>query len=238
MTNNKENPAGAILLPTNPKYLTAIDNLLAPLRDANWAAIDDISPLAEVALRSLAKQPAMIGDLFASAAHDQSLFTLCEHYDLLDKIVLYRCPQFRLRLHVFLPGYFDRPHNHRWSYSSLILCGQYRHSLYGCDDNLTTEVDVASLTPVMIRNEQTGMSYTLHHSMIHSVVAQPYTVSLVIRGPSMKDRFVVMDRVEKTAWWQYGSANESKEERTAKAMSLDRFKFLEAKLAELSILEA
>jgi hypothetical protein len=40
----------------------------------------------------------------------------------------------RLRLHLYRGGFFDRPHNHRWSFASRILHGGYRHRLFGRDD--------------------------------------------------------------------------------------------------------
>jgi hypothetical protein len=54
-----------------------------------------------------------------------------------------------------LPGYFDRPHNHRWSYASTVIAGRYRHILFG-DADLDERIDPASLTPVMVRREQAG----------------------------------------------------------------------------------
>jgi len=33
----------------------------------------------------------------------------------------------------------------------------------------------------MVRDEQPGSSYALHHATVHAVAAKPYTVSLVIR---------------------------------------------------------
>jgi hypothetical protein len=55
-------------------------------------------------------------------------------------------------------------------------------------------------------------------------VAEPYTVSLVVRGPTVKDRFLVMDRLTGKSWWQYGVAQESPEEAAKKRMSADRFR--------------
>ncbi|HEX3960192.1 MAG TPA: hypothetical protein VHZ03_26740 [Trebonia sp.] len=124
-----------------------------------------------------------------NATEQPELLRLCEHNDILDKVVLWDDPAgFRVRLHVFLPGYFDGPHNHRWSYASTILAGEYRRILFGGAD-LDERVDPASLTPVMVRWEQAGTSYLLQHTMVHAVVAEPYTVSLVIRGAAVKDRF-------------------------------------------------
>jgi hypothetical protein len=58
--------------------------------------------------------------------------------------------------------------------------------------------------------------------MIHSVVAEPYTTSLVVRGPSVKDRFLVTDRRTGHAWWQYGATTEDPAESARKRMTADQ----------------
>jgi len=80
------------------------------------------------------------------------------------------------------------------------------------------------LAPRMVRVEEPGDSYTLHHSMIHSVVAHGETVTLVVRGPAVKDRFVVTDRATGKAWWQYGAATETPQAAAAKRMSDDQLR--------------
>ncbi|MGH4011912.1 MAG: hypothetical protein ACRDTH_27755 [Pseudonocardiaceae bacterium] len=52
-----------------------------------------------------------------------------------------------------------------------------------------------------MRTESTGDFYTLHHTMIHLVTAQPYTTSLIIRGPAVKDRPRAL--VASYEWEQY-----------------------------------
>lgn len=78
---------------------------------------------------------------------------LCEHYDILDKIVPHDDHRgWPLRLHVFFPDYFDRPHNHRWTYSSHILRGSYPHTRYGTEDQLGNEdIDVTASPAVKDR---------------------------------------------------------------------------------------
>jgi hypothetical protein len=126
----------------------------------------------------------------------------------------------RIRLHVFSADYFDRPHNHRWTYTSRILTGAYTHVLYGTDHDFTNEVDVAALAARPVRIEEPGDTYTLHHSMIHSVTAHgEAAVRLIVRGPAVKDRFVVTDRATGKAWWQYGAATGTAETAAAKRMS-------------------
>jgi hypothetical protein len=187
---------------------------------------DDLTAVTATSSKLLAALDSDRGQLRALADDvlaDPAPLALCEQYDILNKIVLHDDPAgWRLRLHIFLPGYYDRPHNHRWTYASRILHGSYTHTLYGTDDGLGEHIDPADLVPRMVRTEQPGDTYTLHHSMIHSVVAEPYTTSLVVRGPSVKDRFLVTDRRTGHAWWQYGATTEDPTESARKRMTADQ----------------
>jgi hypothetical protein len=60
------------------------------------------------------------------------------------------------------------------------------------------------LEAVMVREEPVGQMYAPSPLDVHAVVAEPYTVSLVIRGPAVMDRFLIMDRKTGKSWWQYG----------------------------------
>lgn len=206
----------------------------------DWEDIEEVERASSHLLRELARQPILVREALASLPEQPDLLALCEHYDILDKIVLFNDPGtgVRVRLHVFLPGYFDRPHNHRWSYTSLILRGGYRHYLFGDDRDLNERFAPAELRPCMVRQETTGNAYTLHHSMVHAVVAEPYTVSLIVRGPSVKDRFLVMDRIENRSWWQYGAATESAAESAQKRMSAEQLALAQSRIASLGILGA
>lgn len=198
-----------------------IDALFAKVNAVDWADLAAVSDTSDKLLTSLDAQRDLLHGLTQRALADDALLRLCEHYDILDKIVLHDDPTgWRLRLHIFLPGYFDRPHNHRWTYSSRILIGSYTHNLYGTDDQVGDDIDPAALAVRMVRTERPGDSYTLHHSMIHSVVAKPYTVSLVVRGPAVKDRFFVTDRSTGEAWWQYGAASENPADTARKQMTV------------------
>lgn len=201
---------------------SAHTNLLS-IADTDWDDLTAVSATADRLLEPLAADPALLGRLARAAVADPDLFGLCEHYDILDKLVLHNDPTgWRLRLHVFLPGYFDRPHNHRWTYASRILTGHYTHTLYGTEDQYDgpgDEIDPANLTPRMTRVEEPGDTYTLHHSMIHSVTAAPHTTTLILRGPAVKDRFVVSDRVTGRSWWQHGAVHETPSQAAAKRMT-------------------
>jgi hypothetical protein len=199
-----------------------VEAIIESLRSLDWEDADAIEHACRKALTTLTDDPGAIRKAFLALPERPDLMKLCEHYDVLDKIVLHDdVSGVRLRMHVFLPGYFDRPHNHRWSYASMILQGEYRHYLFG-NAELDTEVDPASLKTLLVRQEQVGSAYALHHTMVHAVVAEPFTVSLILRGPAVKDRFLVMDRRTGKSWWQYGAAQESADSAEAKHMSLER----------------
>jgi hypothetical protein len=227
------------LTPTSEKETTAVlDTLIADITALDWNDLAAVTATTDKLLTALDSDRQLLHGLTDTALADPHLLSLCEHYDILDKIILYDDPTgWRLRLHVFLPGYFDRPHNHRWTYASRILHGSYTHTLYGTDETFSDQIDPTSLTPRMVRTEQPGDTYTLHHSMIHSVVAQPYTVTLIARGPAVKDRFLVTDRHTGHAWWQYGATREDPAETARKHMSPAQARGCLLRLAEEDILQ-
>jgi hypothetical protein len=212
-----------------------MDTIIEPLRSLDWEDTGAVETATVKALAMLTSQRRMLYDILLDLPERPDLLGLCEHYDILDKIVLHDDPSgVRVRLHVFLPGYFDRPHNHRWSYASTILRGQYRHYLFG-DADLDETIDPASLKALMVRDEQPGSTYALHHAMVHAVVAEPYTASLVIRGPAAKDRFLVMDRKTGQSWWQYGAGQEPAYDAEQKRMSVERLAELTNSLREWNL---
>lgn len=168
------------------------------------------------------------------------LLSLCEHYDILDKIILFADPDsdIRVRLHVFLPGYIDRPHNHRWNYCSLILRGKYKHYIYHNPESNKQEdsFEITKLIPSLVRTEKSGNYYILHNNMIHSVVAEPYTVSLVIRGPSVKNSFFIADKETGESWWQHSAKYETEQEKVSKKMTNFYFNKLLLKLKNIDII--
>jgi predicted metal-dependent enzyme (double-stranded beta helix superfamily) len=199
--------------------------------------LEDFEAISLQTLSNLRQDKNELRRLILSVREEERLFSLCEHYDILDKIVLHSDEEksLRLRLHIFADGYFDRPHNHRWSYSSCILSGSYRHIIFSVDTK-GNDPDTQHLTPVLIRHEKRGDFYTLHHSQYHSVTAEPNTVTLVLRGPAQADRFRVMDRETKESWWQYGSLSETQEEKNKKRMTHERFDFIVEKLIRIGVI--
>lgn len=212
--------------------MDAMEAAVEPLRSLDWEDIDAVESASSKALDELVTDRDIVRSRLRDLPNRPELLGLCEHYDILDKVVLHSNESgVRIRLHIFLPGYFDRPHNHRWSYASHILRGEYRHYLFD-NAELDEQVDPASLKALQVRQEHVGTSYALHHTMVHAVVAEPYTVSLVVRGPAVTDRFLVMDRQTGESWWQYGATQESVEEATRKQMTRTRLDELAGRMDE------
>jgi hypothetical protein len=149
---------------------------------------------------------------------------MCEGYDFMHKLVLYDAADrgVRLRLHVYQTGFFDRPHNHRWSFASHILRGGYVHRIFGRDDQFGEDTDPGDLLPIHERLEQPGSTYALHHTSVHTVQAEADTISLLVRGPSAKQRFLILDATSGGFFWVYGAAQESPEQRANKRLTPDQ----------------
>lgn len=216
-----------------------LDTRIRALRSLDWNDLGAVELESTRLLDILDADRALLGAMVARIPSEQRLANLCEHYDILDKLVVHDDESgFRVRLHVFQPGYFDRPHNHRWTYTSRILRGSYRHFLFGADTDFREGIDVREMTPMMIRTEVPGSTYSLRHDMVHSVTAEAHAVSLIVRGPAVKDRFLVADRATNKVWWQYGAARESQAEASAKRMSRVQIEECANLLSELAVTTA
>jgi hypothetical protein len=172
---------------------------------------------------TLRSDPTLLATLVAGVAEDSDLADMCEGYDFMHKLVLYDAAELgaRLRLHIYQAGFFDRPHNHRWSFASHILRGGYVHRIFGRDDQFGEDTDPDSLLPIHERREQPGSTYALHHTSVHTVQAEADTISLLVRGPSAKQRFLILDAAG-GFFWVYGAAQESSEQRSSKRLTPDQ----------------
>jgi hypothetical protein len=187
-----------------------ITELFAGVASIDWNHLGAVTAASDKVLTALDAHRGELRELAERAIGNPDLLPLCEHYDILDKIVLHNNPTgWRLRLHVFLT-----------------------------DDQLcnSDDINVAELQARMVRTESSGDFYTLHHNMIHSVTAEPYTTSLIVRGPAVKDRFLVTDRVTGQAWWQYGAITESCDDAARKRMNTSQANASLQQLIEREIL--
>jgi hypothetical protein len=199
--------------------LSLDEGLGRSIREIDWEDIEAVRRLSYPILKSIGDDPIQLGRLLDAAIADPALRPMFEHYDILDKIVLYDDAETgaRLRLHIFLPGYFDRPHDHRWAYTTYILSGHYEHYSYLPKD-FTDRNQIDAMVPSMVSTERRGSSYTYDSTLFHSIVAEPFTVSIILRGPAAKSQFLIVDRIEKTSWWQFGARDEGAASQLEKRM--------------------
>jgi hypothetical protein len=179
------------------------DAIIEPLRSVDWNDIDAVAAATRKALTVLAEDGTQVRRALLALPERPELLSLCERAENRDTVVLWNDRSgIRVQLHVFLAGYARRPHNHPWSYASRILTGQYRHCWHG---NVAADESAGSakLRPLMARQEESGGLYALHHSAVHAVAAEPYTISLVIRGPVARCRVLVTDRRSGESRWRY-----------------------------------
>lgn len=215
----------------------------------DWTDLDKATAVTDDLLHELAADKDTLRMLVDRAAEDDDLLAQCECHRLLDKIVLYDGLDrgFRIRLHVSTSDHLDRPHDHRFSFSSLILAGSYkqvRHRIVGevpdaidagiQEDHQAVPVD-ARVEPEFATAEQVGSFYSIHHSVIHTTIMADDTVSLFIRGPAEKERSLITDRDTGKLWWRYGSQDESPERRRQKVMDLSKFEMRRRKLEVLGV---
>jgi hypothetical protein len=217
--------------------------------EIDWTDLAKATAITDQLLHELAADKDTLGMLIDRAAEDEDLLGQCECHRLLDKLVLYDGLDrgFRLRMHLSTSDHLDRPHDHRFSFSSLILAGAYkqvRHRVVGeipddidpslQEDHQAVAID-ARVEPEFATTEQAGSFYSIHHSTIHTTIMDDNTVSLFIRGPAEKERSLITDRDTGKLWWRSGAKGESRERRAQKVMGLSEFEVRRQRLKALGI---
>ncbi|MEV4915842.1 hypothetical protein AB0K47_03360 [Streptomyces tirandamycinicus] len=174
----------------------SIDELTAAFRDVDWQELEQVHDASAKALPALSN-PVTLGALWDRMEKDENLARSAESFNAFQKYVLHddASTGLRLRLHIFNEHTFEEAHNHRASFSSLILRGSYRHALYGNVEDVWGGEDepATAVKPRFIQEQTAGTSYTIHHAFVHSTYAIPGTVSLVIQGPRDRASFRIYD---------------------------------------------
>jgi len=215
-------------------------DIIKYLEKSNWRNLGEIDFYNRSVLEKLFNDREIINLFLENILQEKYLISLAEHYDFFDKLVLYvdKKDRFRIRLHIFTGDKSTkyRPHCHRWAYSSVILHNGYKHFIYGTEDQINENTNIKDLNPILIREEKTGSIYTLDHKVFHSIEAEANTVSVIIRGPAVKDRFLIFEKLTNKKWWEYGRGSETIEEIKRKQVSIEHIKNLINKLYKLKVI--
>ncbi len=201
------------------KNASQLDKIIQRAGPFDWAHSRDAYQIARDILREIASVDGLVGAAVREVTGNARARADCESFGRMDKIVLWANAgrSARLRLHIFHPGYSDRPHNHRWSFASRLLAGEYLHSIYGSEDEVLAHANSPRIQHAYILRP--GADYYLGHSLVHSLSTETTTVSLVLRGPSVKDSYFTLEGASMR--WSTGADRESSAERRAKTMTDD-----------------
>jgi hypothetical protein len=213
-----------------------MNDLIEPLIGVDWNDVDGVACAAAPVLENLSTDPSLLREHLKKIRSQKELFALSEHHPgVFDKVVLHDdASGIRVRVHIFLDGYTDAPHDHRWTFASRIVRNSYRHRMYGAVDLETVAAD--DLNPIHIRTEKEGDTYVLHHTMVHALEAEPDTVSIIVRGPAVKSRFMVRDLSNRAPVIRVGAADEQPRQAASKRMTRDRFEQVVERLGEWKVI--
>lgn len=218
----------------------SIDILTKSFHQVNWDRMEDVHTAATNALPVLA-EPAQLGVLWDRMEQDDALASQAEAFNTFQKFVLHEDPEtgVRLRLHIFGDDVVEEAHNHRASFSSLILCGSYRHILYGNVEDVWGEEDrTASVPdPRFVQEQLPGSSYTVHNAFVHAVYSTPDTVSLMIQGPRDRKSIRIYEFNEGTTRTRVGGSQaEAVQEPGERKIGRAELRTTRDRLAELDVL--
>ncbi|MEO3777808.1 hypothetical protein ABGB16_13380 [Micromonospora sp. B11E3] len=202
---------------------------------------DDIEAAAEVTeriARRIGEDKDLLRLLVDRVLRTPELREKCECHALDDKIVIWDAPEkgLQIRLRLANTDQYESVHNHRYSFTALILAGAYNHTLYATDQPLDETADVTRFWPHFLREERAGRCITLDHEQLHTTIAEPETVSLVIQSTAQKQRAFMIRRDDGTVSYRYGAADETAERRAEVRMSDERLQHWIARLYALGVL--
>lgn len=215
----------------------------------DWSDFSAASEQSTELVQRLAADPPALRLLVDRMRGDESLMRQCERHRLLDRLVVYDALDrgFRLRLHFSTASHLDRPHDHRFSFTTHVLSGTYTHVRHhivgdlaeasvssGQEAKFAVPIDVR-YEPQLVTVEEPGSSYSLHHSEIHTTITTPGLTTLFLRGPAEKERSMIAERETAKLWWRYGEKDETEERRRRKIMDSTIVDSLVQRLSDLRL---
>lgn len=216
----------------------------------DWSDLPATHQVTRELLKELSEDRDTLRTLVDRVRDEPALQNMCERHRLLDKMVIFDGGErgFRLRLHISTKEHRDRPHDHRFSFTSRILTGRYlhtRHELVGdidgsipwhVQDDVDARLSDVKAVPRFVTQQTAGNSYSLHHTEVHTTFTTPGTVSLFLRGPAEKERSLITERDTGALWWRYGAEKERPDRRERKVMRPEEFEDLTLRLQKLEVL--
>ncbi len=204
----------------------------------DWDDFEEAGRVTKQIVRQLAADKATLRKLVFDIENKPELLQKCERHQLLDKLVIYEGLDrgLRIRIHFSTEYHLDRPHDHRWPFTTLLLRGQYRHHWHRANGPVSDGSTPDDMRPLYVTDEKAGACYTLHDTSVHTTYTTPDTVSLFLRGTTQKQRSIITDRESGKVWWRYGEHEETPERRQAKIMPVAFYRELRERLERFDII--
>jgi hypothetical protein len=217
--------------------------------DVDWSDLPKAHETTSDLLKEIAADRDGLRQLVENVRDQPHLMAMCERHRLLDKLVVHDAASgVRLRIHISTREHRDRPHDHRFSFTSRILTGYYRHTRHELvgeidsdipwhvQDDIDARLIDATAVARFATRQTAGSTYSLHHTEVHTTFTTPDTVSLFLRGPSEKERSLITERETGKLWWRYGADKEKQDRRERVQMTPAEFDQLADRLYQLDII--
>ena len=224
-----------------------------------WHDFVEASKITRDLILELVEDKETLRVLTARIETTPALLEQCERHELLERLDIYdaRPRNFQIRFNFTTAVQSIRPHDHRYSFSTYILRGGYRHlwfdpgqEIYDSErdiaardflDKQHTDEDagvvVAKMKPLFSTYDTVGAQYSIHHSTVHATITSPESCSIIIKGPGEKDRSLIADRQAEKVWWRFGRTMEPEDRINRKRMSIDYYHVLRLKLETWGVLQ-
>ena len=213
--------------------------LFKDLPSLNWDNFEETSQITINICKEMANKK-ILTQAIRKVETDPELFDLCEEHELDDKIVIYNNLEkgYRIRLRLGNGDQYERAHNHRFPFTTLILHGTYYQAWYGVKGQFNKNTKLKDITKLCARVEGKGAYFSISDSAVHSTQTDLNTISLVICGPPKKDKTNIIHMETGEAWSKWGKKFETKDQIKKAKMSKERFLFWKKKLIEYDLIDA
>lgn len=194
---------------------------LKQLEGLNWEDMKLVASITSDLLHDLGTDPLRLASAVEYVMQEEKLLCRCETNEHFHRIILHDDPRNRYRIILLSmhPNDRDIIHNHRATFSTLVLTGGYSHGIYSSTGLNEARSGMMLPMQVMQRNEEPGSIYSLHYQTLHSTRPTPNHMSIIIRGPSALEKRIIIDPVNESPVWLDGGSDNPNTELSDKRMS-------------------
>jgi|GEM_PF-6340714 len=188
-----------------------IKNKNYDINNVNWQNTIDVFTRVTPLLKDLVIEPMILLDCLDYCRETKGSVQYFDSSEYFKRAKIYESHNnsFSIRLLSMNQLDDDIAHNHRATFCTYIIKGEYLHTIY--------ETDLIDKPKAIFMEEiKSGMSYVIHHNSIHSTKIFKNHLSLTIRGRSVKENRVFYDPNKKKLIHVNGGSDKEKSQFDAK----------------------